>query len=120
METAGRDAFTPRPLDYFRTMWRAMTNEDPDRLRLYLAAHEGDLVAATTMVRVGEHAWYSYGASSTDRREVRGSNAVQWQMLRDALAVLPAERLWSGTVAGFGHGRHGAAEFAQVHRRRRA
>jgi lipid II:glycine glycyltransferase (peptidoglycan interpeptide bridge formation enzyme) len=39
------------------------------------------------MVRVGEHAWYSYGASSSHKREVRGSNAVQWAMLRDAAAA---------------------------------
>ncbi len=83
-ETALRDQFTPRPLAYFRTMWDALTAETPDRLRLYLAEHEGDLVAATTLVRVGAHAWYSYGASSTAKREVRGSNAVQWQMIRDA------------------------------------
>ena len=44
-------------------------------------------MAATIAIRVGEHAWYSYGASSTDKREVRGSNAVQWQMMRDALAA---------------------------------
>ncbi|WP_166346106.1 lipid II:glycine glycyltransferase FemX [Phytoactinopolyspora limicola] len=85
-ETAGRDGFTPRPLSYFRGMWEAMRTESPDRLRLYLAHHEGDLVAATTMVRVGTHAWYSYGASSTAKRDVRGSNAVQWRMIRDALA----------------------------------
>ena len=60
------------------------TAEAPDRLRLYLAHHDGDLVAATTMVQVGEHAWYSYGASTTAKRDVRGSNAVQWQMMRDA------------------------------------
>jgi lipid II:glycine glycyltransferase (peptidoglycan interpeptide bridge formation enzyme) len=64
-----------------------MHAEDPDRLRLYLARHEGDLVAATTMVRVGEHAWYSYGASSTEKRDVRGSNAIQWRMMRDAAAA---------------------------------
>ena len=84
-ETAERDHFTPRPLSYFETMWDALRAEDPDRLRLYLADHEGDLVAATTWVRVGRHAWYSYGASSTAKREVRGSNAIQWQMIRDAL-----------------------------------
>ena len=72
------------PLSYFQQMWTAMTAEDPDRIRLYLARHEGDLVAATTMVRVGEHAWYSYGASSSSKRDVRGSNAIQWRMLRDA------------------------------------
>ncbi len=86
-ETAERDHFTPRPLTYFTTMFDALRGEDPDRIRLYLARHEGDLVAATTWVRVGQHAWYSYGASSTGKREVRGSNAIQWQMIRDARAA---------------------------------
>ena len=86
-ETAERDQFTPRPLSYFERMWDALTAEEPDRLVLYLARHEGDLVASTTMVRVGEHAWYSYGASTTARRDVRGSNAIQWQMIRDAMAA---------------------------------
>ena len=61
--------------------------EDPDRIRLWLARHDGDLVAATIAIRVGGHAWYSYGASSTEKREVRGSNAIQWAMIRDALAA---------------------------------
>lgn len=86
-ETAERDHFTPRPLAYFETMWDALRADDPDRIRLYLAHHEGDLVASTIWVRVGEHAWYSYGASTTAKREVRASNAVQWQMIRDALAA---------------------------------
>jgi lipid II:glycine glycyltransferase (peptidoglycan interpeptide bridge formation enzyme) len=87
VETAHRDGFTPRPLDYFQRMWRALTTEDPDRIRLYLA-HQGTLLlAATTWVRVGGHVWYSYGASSTSGREHRGSNAVQWRMLRDAAEV---------------------------------
>ena len=84
LETAARDGFTGRPLSYFQQMWSAMTAEDADRIRLYLARHEGDLVAATTMVRVGDHAWYSYGASSSSKRDVRGSNAIQWRMVRDA------------------------------------
>ena len=85
--TAERDHFTPRPLSYFSTMFRALLAEEPDRIRLYLARHDGDLVAATIWVRVGGHTWYSYGASSTEKREVRGSNAIQWAMIRDALAV---------------------------------
>ncbi|MEA5153207.1 lipid II:glycine glycyltransferase FemX [Raineyella sp.] len=86
-ETARRDGFTPRPAGYFRTMMEAMEAEDPDRIHLYLAEHEGDLVAATTWVRVGGHTWYSYGASSTQKREVRGSNAIQWRMIQDAIAA---------------------------------
>jgi vancomycin resistance protein VanK len=87
VHTAERDHFTPRPLRYFETMFAAMSAEDPERIRLYLAHHQGDLVAATILVRVGTHAWYTYGASSTAKREVRGSNACQWAMIRDSLAT---------------------------------
>ncbi|MEZ0577512.1 lipid II:glycine glycyltransferase FemX [Nocardioides sp. MH1] len=86
VHTAERDHFTPRPLRYFEVMYDALNADAPDRLKLWLARHEGDLVAATLAVRVGQHSWYSYGASSTEKREVRGSNAVQWAMMRDALA----------------------------------
>ena len=87
VHTAERDHFTPRGLAYFQTMHVAISAEDPDRFRLWFAEHEGDLVAATIAIRVGAHAWYSYGASSTEKREVRGSNGVQWAMIRDALAA---------------------------------
>ncbi len=87
VHTAERDHFTPRPLAYFRTMAEALGSEDPGRFRLHLAHHEGDLVAATIAIRVGRHAWYSYGASSTEKRDVRGSNAAQWAMIREALGA---------------------------------
>ncbi|WP_253943828.1 lipid II:glycine glycyltransferase FemX [Nocardioides marmotae] len=87
VHTAERDRFTPRPLSYFRTMVEALAAEEPDRITLHLARHEGDLVAATIAIRVGAHAWYSYGASSSEKREVRGSNAVQWAMMRAAIAA---------------------------------
>ncbi|MCD4533142.1 aminoacyltransferase [Nocardioides sp. cx-169] len=87
VHTARRDHFTPRPLSYFQTMVDALGSESPDRIRLWFARHEGDLVAATIGIRVGTHAWYSYGASSTEKREVRGSNAVQWAMIQDAIAA---------------------------------
>lgn len=87
LETAERDHFTGRPLSYFQTMWDVLRAEDENRMKLYLAHHEGDLVAATTYVQVGRHAWYSYGASSNAKREVRGSNRIQWQMIQDALAA---------------------------------
>jgi lipid II:glycine glycyltransferase (peptidoglycan interpeptide bridge formation enzyme) len=87
LETAERDRFTPRPLPYFELMMRELLAEDPDRMRLYLAHHEGDLVASTLWIRVGRHTWYSYGASTAAKREVQGSTAIQWQMMRDALAA---------------------------------
>ncbi|MCE7081486.1 peptidoglycan bridge formation glycyltransferase FemA/FemB family protein [Streptomyces sp. ST2-7A] len=90
--TAERDRFRPRPLSYFQLMWRALNAEttspvEEDRMRLYIARHEGEAVAAATMLVVGGHIWYSYGASANHKREVRPSNAMQWQMLRDAHAM---------------------------------
>ena len=73
---------------YFQRMyaasWRPRT---PTGSALYLAEHEGDVLAATILVRVGEHAWYSYGASTAAKREVQGSTAIQWRMMRDSIAA---------------------------------
>jgi lipid II:glycine glycyltransferase (peptidoglycan interpeptide bridge formation enzyme) len=85
LETAERDHFSPRPLSYFQNMWDAMRAESQDRFSLYLARWQGEVIASTIMVRVGDHAWYSYGASSSRGREARGSNAIQWQMIQDSL-----------------------------------
>ncbi|GAA1707770.1 peptidoglycan bridge formation glycyltransferase FemY [Kribbella yunnanensis] len=87
VETAERDHFTPRPLPYFEKMYSAMATQPAGccDFRVYNAHHEGDLVASTIWIRVGGHSWYSYGASSTAKRDVRGSNAIQWRMMSDAL-----------------------------------
>ncbi|MEV6017652.1 MULTISPECIES: peptidoglycan bridge formation glycyltransferase FemA/FemB family protein [unclassified Streptomyces] len=86
-ETAERDRFIPRPLSYFQRMWTSLTAEDPDRMRLYLARHDGDVLAAATMLTVGTHVWYSYGASTGRKREVQPNNAIQWRMMTDAHAL---------------------------------
>lgn len=86
VETAARDHFTPRGLAYFERMWDAL-NSHSQHLRLYLAHHDGHVAAATLMVVVGDHAWYSYGASTTADRDVRPSNALQWRMISDAHAL---------------------------------
>lgn len=87
VETAERDRFTPRGLPYFQRMWSSLAAEDPDRIQLYLAEHDGTCHAATIAVRVNDHVWYSYGASTTQGRDLRPSNAIQWTMIRDSLAT---------------------------------
>jgi lipid II:glycine glycyltransferase (peptidoglycan interpeptide bridge formation enzyme) len=86
VETAERDGFTPRPAEYFTGMWHALNARRP-RLRLYLAELDGEPLAAATVIRVGSHVWYGYGASTSRRRDVRASNAVQWRALLDAHAA---------------------------------
>ena len=87
VETAKRDHFTPRSLSYFQTMWAAMREEALERITLLIATHpdHDGAIAATTMTRVGNHSWYSYGASTTAARDLRPSNAVQWEMLKLSL-----------------------------------
>lgn len=86
VETAHRDHFTARGLSYFERMWDSL-NASAEHLRLYCADHDGHLAAATIMITVGRHSWYSYGASTTADRDVRPSNALQWKMISDAHAL---------------------------------
>jgi lipid II:glycine glycyltransferase (peptidoglycan interpeptide bridge formation enzyme) len=85
-DTARRDGFTPRPLEYFQRMFRVLGEHEPDGIRLYFAGVGGVASAGATLVRLGRHAWFGYGASADSRRELRASNAVQWRMMRDCLA----------------------------------
>lgn len=86
VETAERDKFTPRGQVYFERMWDALNSADDGyhELTLHLAEYDDHLAAATIMIRVGDRAWYSYGASTTADRDVRPSNALQWHMITRA------------------------------------
>ncbi|MGH3792207.1 MAG: lipid II:glycine glycyltransferase FemX [Pseudonocardiaceae bacterium] len=87
MQVAERKNFTQRPLEYFQRMATVMTAEDSNRFRLYVARHDGDVLAAAIAVTVGEHSWCAYTASAERKRDVRPSNAIQWRMLSDAYAA---------------------------------
>lgn len=84
--TERRDGFSlGRSLEYFERQYAEMNAEAPGRMRLYLARHDGETLAAHTLVTLGSRAWYVTGASADHRREVRPSHALQWRMLRDVL-----------------------------------
>jgi lipid II:glycine glycyltransferase (peptidoglycan interpeptide bridge formation enzyme) len=85
--TAGHDGFKARPLDYFRRMWAALNAQDDDRLRLYLAEYDGEVLSAALMINAGPRAWHSYAASGRRGRELRPSSALLWRMLCDARAA---------------------------------
>ncbi|MFI1973607.1 lipid II:glycine glycyltransferase FemX [Streptomyces wedmorensis] len=86
--TEERDGFRlGRSLAYYERQYAALNAEQPGRMKLYLARHEGEILAAHTMVTVGGRVWYQTGASADHRREVRPSNALQWRMLLDAHAA---------------------------------
>ncbi|MFE5934170.1 lipid II:glycine glycyltransferase FemX [Streptomyces sp. NPDC056470] len=83
--TERRDGFRlGRSLPYFERQYEALNAEEGGRMRLYLARHDSEVLAAHTMIVAGRRAWYQTGASADHRREVRPSNALQWRLIRDA------------------------------------
>lgn len=86
--TEERDGFRlGRSLAYYQRQYEVLNAEEPGRMRLYLAVHEGEVLAAHTMIVAGGRVWYQTGASADHRRDVRPSNALQWRMMRDAHAL---------------------------------
>lgn len=86
--TEARDGFRlGRSLAYYQRQYAVLNAEQPGRMQLYLAVHEGEILAAHTMISTGRRVWYQTGASADHRREVRPSNALQWRMMLDALAL---------------------------------
>ncbi|WP_374776562.1 peptidoglycan bridge formation glycyltransferase FemA/FemB family protein [Streptomyces sp. NBC_01310] len=86
--TEERDGFRlGRSLGYYEQQYRVLNEEEPGRMRLYLGIHQGEILAAHTMIVAGGRVWYQTGASADHRRDVRPSNALQWRMMCDAHAL---------------------------------
>ncbi|MCZ4611447.1 peptidoglycan bridge formation glycyltransferase FemA/FemB family protein [Streptomyces sp. Lzd4kr] len=82
--TAERDGFRARPLIYFQRLWAALNAVDGDRVRVYLAEYDGEVLSAALMIGVGSRVWHSYASSGRRGRELRPSSALLWRMLGDA------------------------------------
>jgi lipid II:glycine glycyltransferase (peptidoglycan interpeptide bridge formation enzyme) len=84
--TAGRDRIAIHSYDYYRSLFE-VAREGNCRdlsLRLYLARHEGDLLAGIITARYRGSAYYLYGASSNEKRNLMPAYALQWRAIRDA------------------------------------
>lgn len=78
--TGERDGFRPRPLSYFQTLW---DNLVPAGLaRLFLTKHGEQTLSGALCFVIGDKAWYVYGASSNEHRNLMPNYAMQWAMIR--------------------------------------
>jgi lipid II:glycine glycyltransferase (peptidoglycan interpeptide bridge formation enzyme) len=91
-ETARRDGIAIHSLDYYRTLFAhgrdypAGAGRRGPELRLYLASHDGEALAAIITLFRGAEGIYLYGASSDRKRNLMASYALQWQAMTDARA----------------------------------
>ncbi|WP_022873603.1 lipid II:glycine glycyltransferase FemX [Nesterenkonia alba] len=84
-ETAERDGFTTRPMDYFERIHRAMNASEISECKLLLAHYEDQLLAAALYVRQGAFGWYAYGASSSQERKRYAPRRLQLQQIEDSI-----------------------------------
>jgi lipid II:glycine glycyltransferase (peptidoglycan interpeptide bridge formation enzyme) len=57
--------------------------EPSDSVRLYLAHHEGDVLAGIMVFRFGRTAYYLFGASSQEKRELMPNYLLHWTAMLD-------------------------------------
>ncbi len=84
-ETAQRDGFIIRPPGYYRDAWERFLGEG--LAHLLLAHADGDVVAGLILFAFGETAWYMYGASADQHRELMPNYLLQWEAIRLARSL---------------------------------
>lgn len=77
--TAQRDNFLIRSYGYFETLWECLVEKG--LAKLFLAEYKGKAIAGTLAFIFGDKAWYIYGASSNEHRNVMPNYLLQWTMI---------------------------------------
>jgi peptidoglycan pentaglycine glycine transferase (the first glycine) len=83
-ETAVRDGFVIRPEEYYRKVWSEFMEK---RMCMPLVAEvEGHPVAGLVLFVFAGRAWYLYGMSREEHRELMPNYLLQWEAMRRAKA----------------------------------
>lgn len=83
-ETAVRDRISIHPLRYYSRLFELAGDSIDFNLHLYLAEHDGDLLAGIIVAELGGQATYLYGASSNQKRDLMPNYALQWAAISHA------------------------------------
>jgi lipid II:glycine glycyltransferase (peptidoglycan interpeptide bridge formation enzyme) len=80
VETGKRDGFLVRPFSYYQSIWEPFLAQG--LAHLLLAEVAGKPVAGLVLFCYGPTAWYFYGASTSEARDLMPNHALQWAALR--------------------------------------
>lgn len=83
-ETAARDGFTIRPVEYYFDAWQTLY--DAGMAQPFIAEFDGDTIGAVIVVSYGGKALYMYGASTGMERKRMPNHLLQWEAIRWAKA----------------------------------
>ncbi|MBM7606793.1 lipid II:glycine glycyltransferase (peptidoglycan interpeptide bridge formation enzyme) [Lysinibacillus composti] len=76
-----RHGITYRPYNYYERMLEAYG----ENFRVYLAEHEGDIIAGALALSYGDKTWYAYGGSPNVKRNLMAPHLLQWEMIKWAV-----------------------------------
>jgi lipid II:glycine glycyltransferase (peptidoglycan interpeptide bridge formation enzyme) len=83
MATAQRDAFGVHTLGYYQKAYQIF--RPLGECELFIAEYEGEPLAGLMVFAHGSRAWYLYGASTEQHRELMPTYLVQWEAMRWAI-----------------------------------
>jgi lipid II:glycine glycyltransferase (peptidoglycan interpeptide bridge formation enzyme) len=84
-ETAERDGIAIHGMEYYTALFETCRDRGVI-IKLYLAEHEGDVLAGIVVLRRKDQAVYLYGASSNVKRNFMAPYALQVKAMEDAKA----------------------------------
>ncbi len=84
-ETAARDGFLIRPEAYYRDVWSLFIQNQ--QAHLLLAKVDGQPVAGLVLFVFGRRAWYLYGASTGQQRQLMPNHLLQFAAMQQAGAL---------------------------------
>jgi len=84
-ETAKRQGIHLPGAAYYQTALDLFGRRD--EVRLYLAEHEGDVLAGIMVFRFGKTAYYLFGGSTERKRELMPNYLLHWQAMLDFRAL---------------------------------
>ena len=82
--TEARAHYGLRPRAYFLDYWKSQIAAGQGQL--FLARHEGEVLAGLFATFIGHRAWYKDGGSFDVKRELSASYLVQWEVMRWLMA----------------------------------
>ncbi len=84
-KTAIRDNFIIRTSDYYRLVWKTLY--ESKKAIFLIAEYNNQPIGGLILFMFGNIAWYFYGMSTEDHREMMPNHLLQWQAIRSAKAA---------------------------------
>jgi peptidoglycan pentaglycine glycine transferase (the first glycine) len=79
-KTGKRDNFAVHKANYYETVYKLFAPKDD--CALMIAEYDGEPLAGLMVFKQGSRAWYFYGASSDQHREMMPAYLLQWEAIK--------------------------------------